>query len=148
MEFAQIFIFYNWNFFFKFLSRIGRYIQYWLSMMSQEKTPSKDSQGEFRGIWGVFPRHLSPGISLTIHSVHCFFLWRSTKFTLRFKIQYLSVQCFSNVFIYIHLRSFWMNPFFFKYLNKLPSFPFNVLNHRMANGWRRFSEKVMIRKLM
>ena len=61
MEFAQIFIFYNWNFFFKFLSRIGRYIQYWLSMMSQGKTPSKNSQGEFRGIWGVFPRHLSPG---------------------------------------------------------------------------------------
>lgn len=46
------------------------------------------------------------------------------------------------------LRNFWMNPFFFKYLNKLPSFPFNVLNHRMANGWRRFSKKVMIRKHM
>ena len=46
------------------------------------------------------------------------------------------------------LRNFWMNPFFIKYLNKLPSFPFNVLNHRMANGWRRFSKKVMIRKHM
>ena len=48
----------------------------------------------------------------------------------------------------IYIRSFWMNPCFFKYLNKLPSFPFNVLNHRMANGWRRFSKKVMIRKHM
>ena len=47
-----------------------------------------------------------------------------------------------------YIRSFWMNPCFFKYLNKLPSFPFNVLNHRMANGWRRFSKKVMIRKHM
>ena len=48
---------------FLFFGPPSMYIHYGPSMISQEKTPWKDPRGGFRGVWGVFPRHLVLRIS-------------------------------------------------------------------------------------